>query len=77
MGLLYFTMFCAYGLAFWFGARMIIEDDFTVQALTDTGLEKKFATGLCVPSWTFRSAPLSSQLLGFQRKIERENSHGL
>ena len=27
-------MFCAYGLAFWFGARMIIEDDFTVQALT-------------------------------------------
>ena len=29
MGLLYATMFCAYGLAFWFGARMIIEDDYT------------------------------------------------
>ena len=31
--------------------------------LTDAGLEKKFATGLCVPSRTFRSAPLSTQLL--------------
>ena len=35
------------------------------RGLIDTGLEKKFATGLCVPSWTFRSAPLSSQLLAF------------
>ena len=38
------------------------------RGLTDTGLEKKFATGLCVPSWTFRSAPLS-QLLAFRMAL--------
>ena len=43
--------------------------------LTNAGLEKKSATGLCVPSRTFRSAPLSTQLLVFRNKFERENSH--
>ena len=46
------------------------------KTLTDAGLEKKFATGLCVPSRTFRSAPLPTQLLVFRNKFERENSHG-
>ena len=45
-------------------------------SLTDTGPEKKFATGLYVPSRTFRSAPLSTQLLVFRNKFERENLHG-
>ena len=44
--------------------------------LTDAGLEKKLVTGLCVPSRTFRSAPLSTQLLIFRNKFEWENSHG-
>ena len=38
--------------------------------------KKKFAPALCVPSKTFRSAPLSTQLLVFRYKFERENSLG-
>ena len=30
IGLLYFTMFCSYGLAFWYGSKLIIEEDYTV-----------------------------------------------
>ena len=30
IGLLYFTMFCSYGLAFWYGGKLIIEEDYTV-----------------------------------------------
>ena len=45
-------------------------------SLTDTG-PKKSSTQDCVSfSWTFGSAPLSTPLLIFRQKFERENSHG-
>ena len=44
--------------------------------LTDTG-PKKCSPQDCVSfSWKFRSAPLSTPLLIFREKFERENSHG-
>ena len=44
--------------------------------LTDTGLEKISPQDRVSLSWTFRSAPLSTPLLIFRQKFERENSHG-
>ena len=53
-------------------------DGNNLNSMTETGLEKQFATGLFVPLRTFRSAPLStveSPLLILRQKFERENSH--
>ena len=30
MGLMYLAMFCAYGLAFWYGAKLVLEEEYTV-----------------------------------------------
>ena len=50
-------------------------DGNNLNSLTETGLEKKFATGLCVPLRTFRSTPVCTPLLILRQKFERENSH--
>ena len=30
IGVTYFVLFCCYGLAFWYGAKLILEDDYTI-----------------------------------------------
>ena len=44
------------------------------KTLTDAGLEKKFATGLCVPSRTFHSAGEPPRLFLFSSSFSEINS---
>ena len=30
IGVTYFVLFCCYGLAFWYGAKLVLEDNYTI-----------------------------------------------